>query len=393
MCSDGHYLNLPVVEDGRLVGIVDVLKLTYATLEQVRPRRPTPLASRPLLTSSLPLQIGTMNGDSGSDAGGGPMWGKFFESIGAAQDDDAQSVNSGSHAQGSTTLQTPKKPLHNRNDSFANSPIPEVMPGDSASAVGAAESDVGARGPASSTAPPASALVDDGTYVFKFKTPSGRTHRFQARNDMLDNLREIVVGKLASDPFFAPAAPAAEDETPAITPGPEDFTLSYTDDDGDLVHMTNDSDVVDSVKVARSQKTDRVVLVLSGGKSWEAAIKAQAPAPAPAPAPAAVLSPPAAPQQSSLPSLEEEEAETVAVQGLSTPALDEKLSSLSVEPASEPALVPPAKVHAHVKDTSATVPQGELVAGISKDLILPASIGFLGIVIVGVFAISRMSSK
>ena len=34
--ADGHYLNLPVVEnDGRLVGIVDVLKLTYATLEQV----------------------------------------------------------------------------------------------------------------------------------------------------------------------------------------------------------------------------------------------------------------------------------------------------------------------------------------------------------------------
>jgi hypothetical protein len=32
----GHYLNLPVVEeDGSLVAIVDVLKLTYATLEQV----------------------------------------------------------------------------------------------------------------------------------------------------------------------------------------------------------------------------------------------------------------------------------------------------------------------------------------------------------------------
>ncbi|TBU24970.1 hypothetical protein BD311DRAFT_809558 [Dichomitus squalens] len=30
-----HYLNLPVVEaDGRLVTIIDVLKLTYATLEQ-----------------------------------------------------------------------------------------------------------------------------------------------------------------------------------------------------------------------------------------------------------------------------------------------------------------------------------------------------------------------
>ena len=33
---DGHFLNLPVVEeDGTLVGCVDVLKLTYATLEQV----------------------------------------------------------------------------------------------------------------------------------------------------------------------------------------------------------------------------------------------------------------------------------------------------------------------------------------------------------------------
>lgn len=34
--KDGHYLNLPVLEsDGQLVAIVDVLKLTYATLEQV----------------------------------------------------------------------------------------------------------------------------------------------------------------------------------------------------------------------------------------------------------------------------------------------------------------------------------------------------------------------
>lgn len=34
---DGHYLNLPVMnEGGEIVGMVDVLKLTYATLEQVR---------------------------------------------------------------------------------------------------------------------------------------------------------------------------------------------------------------------------------------------------------------------------------------------------------------------------------------------------------------------
>jgi hypothetical protein len=34
--TDGHYLNLPVMnEAGEIVGMVDVLKLTYATLEQV----------------------------------------------------------------------------------------------------------------------------------------------------------------------------------------------------------------------------------------------------------------------------------------------------------------------------------------------------------------------
>lgn len=36
--TDGHYLNLPVMNDsGEIVGMVDVLKLTYATLEQVKP--------------------------------------------------------------------------------------------------------------------------------------------------------------------------------------------------------------------------------------------------------------------------------------------------------------------------------------------------------------------
>jgi len=36
LLSDGHYLNLPVMNDaGEIVGMVDVLKLTYATLEQV----------------------------------------------------------------------------------------------------------------------------------------------------------------------------------------------------------------------------------------------------------------------------------------------------------------------------------------------------------------------
>ena len=32
---EGHYLNLPVLENGTITGMVDVLKLTYVTLEQM----------------------------------------------------------------------------------------------------------------------------------------------------------------------------------------------------------------------------------------------------------------------------------------------------------------------------------------------------------------------
>jgi hypothetical protein len=32
---EGHYLNLPVLDNGIVIGMVDVLKLTYVTLEQM----------------------------------------------------------------------------------------------------------------------------------------------------------------------------------------------------------------------------------------------------------------------------------------------------------------------------------------------------------------------
>ncbi|TFY73490.1 hypothetical protein EWM64_g10521, partial [Hericium alpestre] len=37
-----------------------------------------------------------------------------------------------------------------------------------------------------------SAPADNGTYVFKFRTPSGNTHRFQAHHDSVEHLRDIV---------------------------------------------------------------------------------------------------------------------------------------------------------------------------------------------------------
>ncbi|KAI9445458.1 CBS-domain-containing protein [Lactarius indigo] len=240
---NGHYLNLPVVEeDGRLVAIVDVLKLTYATLEQMNH-----------MTTE-----GT--GENAQDAEGGPMWGRFFDSIGGH--DETESAYSGSHA-----------PADANNSSFSlshlqQSPHSEVHPNDSASVADDASAlgygghkVVGNIPSITGLAVPA----DDGTYVFKFRTPSGNTHRFQARKDDIENLRDIVSRKLTADPFFTEFKPINTDDP---VPDPLDFKLAYTDADGDTVLMTSDTDVTDAVKIARGGGVDRVVLIVQGGRGW-----------------------------------------------------------------------------------------------------------------------------
>ncbi|GMK55279.1 hypothetical protein CspeluHIS016_0203350 [Cutaneotrichosporon spelunceum] len=343
----GHYLNLPVVteDEGRLVGIVDVLKLTYATLEQIE----------------------SMNEETGSESGG-PMWSKFFDTLnqGAPEDDSVSAVSRHSSAD------TPSK-LHHQRHLSVTSPISEVMPGDSASAINENISDIGLRqGPASSVAPPA-LPDDDGTYVFKFKTPSGRTHRFQARHDSYDLLRDIVLGKLQVDPFFEPSS-----DSNAFVPDATCFVLSYNDDEGDLVDITADADVADAVRVARGQKSSRVVLSVHGGKNWEEAVRANAAAAAAA---------------------EEagEEAKPVAVPEKKIQTIPE-LPEVSVSDPAE-TLKDPHADPAHVPTYGATgvharniVEPNELIFGVlPKDMALPAAIGFLGVVIAGVFIASRTS--
>ncbi|KAG6845657.1 hypothetical protein H0H87_005864 [Tephrocybe sp. NHM501043] len=323
---NGHYLNLPVVEeDGHLVAIVDVLTLTYATLEQMN----------------------AVSGDGAvPEAEGGPMWGRFFDSIGH---DDGESVVSGSH-NGPSDVRSFQS-LHHL-DHVQQSPYSEVHPNDSASVVdddpvSALEGYPRAKGAAAAAAP---LPVDDGTYVFKFRTPSGRTHRFQARHDDIEHLREIVAGKLATDPFFTEYQFSDESST---RPDPIDFHLSYTDADGDSVLITSDSDVTDAVRVARKAGADRVVLFVQGGKGWAEAGADKSEAKAAAATAAA-----------------QNEVKEV-----------EKLEALAPEPTVyTPPPPPPAPIQ-------------EDVFGIPKDLLLPASIGALAVVIIGVFTISRLTAN
>ncbi|KAG8997711.1 hypothetical protein FRB93_013951 [Tulasnella sp. JGI-2019a] len=362
---NGHYLNLPVVEaDGRLVAIVDVLKLTYATLEQMN-------------------GLETNNAAASDGAEGGPMWGRFFDSFATANDDNESAI-SGSHNVGTDISQpipfaTPiRGGLAREHTHGVSSPFSEVHPNDSASVIH--EDEPHQFAPAAfgtgtvSNVGKGVALVpaEDGTYVFKFRTPSGRTHRFQARHDDVEILRDIVHGKLTVDPFFIEDEAKEHDGFPALVkPDPSDFSLAYVDNDGDTVLITNDSDVVDAVKVARTAGVDRVVLLIQGGRGWEKAEKdGETKADK-----KAVVEPAVEPVVAHV----DITRETISIND--NPSDHEKSSSdaTSNRQQQPPAINTP---FGNIDETQ--------VFGIPRDLLLPASLGFLGVIVIGVFVASRV---
>jgi CBS domain-containing protein len=343
---DGRYLNLPVVDvDGRLVAVVDVLKLTYATLEQ----------------------INSMNdGSNGDEGGGGPMWNRFWNSFGQT----AGSTGGGGADDNESAVSGSQQPSH-------AAPIPDtpgrfsaadlssdLHPNDSASAVAHQEDAASGLGLANGyTVAPVE--VDDGTYLFKFVTPSGRTHRFQARHDSFETIREIVCIKLSGDPFFdAPIPSQLEEEgaTLATPPDPNDFNLAYTDDDDDLVLMTADSDVQDSVKVVRKQGKDRVVLLLQGGRGWEEAA-------------------------SKLQNGGGDKANRKKIKE----SMDKQLQSVQEEEEKEQEEGEAMKAASKKKTASSKTDEELLFGVLPKELALPAAVGFLGVAVLAAVALTRTS--
>lgn len=201
---------------------------------------------------------------------------------------------------------------------------------------------------------------DDGTYLFKFLSPGGTTHRFVARSSDFVNLREIIAGKLATDPFFTSATLAASTSTSsnsgALDPG--DFNIHYTDDDADLVLLSSGGDLEDAVRTARKQGKDRVLLIIKGGKGWENAVQNQA----------AHYQQQAQAHNAALRAVKEEDDN------------DEQEVEKNMTNKGK-------KVKA-----DASAGDEELVLGfLKKDMVLPAAIAFLGVAVIGVFALSRGS--
>ncbi|MCJ1356222.1 MAG: hypothetical protein MMC33_006216 [Icmadophila ericetorum] len=338
---DGHYLNLPVMNDGgEIVGMVDVLKLTYATLEQ----------------------INTM---STADSEG-PAWNKFWLSL----DHETESVASGdAHSQSQSTRpqrshlasESHIRPTVERGDS--------VLPNESASHNGDHDSHselMMQEIPSSATTNP-----EDTPFPFKFKAPSGRVHRLQiVASTGMAELLSSVTAKLGNE-VESVGGPATYEDGKL---GDSGYALSYLDNEGDTVSITTDQDLLDAILSARFANRDKVDLFVHDPSK---------------PPMSATVDP--HPALSALPKIVTP-PESVAIRERRRQILsDEDDDELDVETPVRKR--DKGKGRAIEPPIQASPKQEQLVAGVPNELLLPGAIVTLAVVIVGVFMISRVGGS
>ena len=314
--------------EGEIVGMVDVLKLTYATLEQ----------------------INTM----GSGESEGPAWNKFWLSM----DNDTESIMSGEGSHRPTTPghrsmmeSEPGRPGFERGDS--------VMPHESASHRGDdAHSDEAlpsVESPVETEAP----------FPFKFKAPSGRVHRIQVlASSGVTELVASVTSKLGGEIEAVGGEATVEDGKL----GKAGYALSYMDNEGDTVSITTDQDLLDAVSLAKQGKRDKVDLFVHD--------PTQPPIPA-------TLDP--HPQLSKPPTPPESVSKTVAA--VAGAEEDEEEEDEAPAPKTVRSKRGPTAQQSKQQE------QPQVIAGVPNEMLLPGAIVTLAVVIVGVFAISRATSK
>ncbi|KAK3671424.1 hypothetical protein LTR78_008702 [Recurvomyces mirabilis] len=220
---DGHYLNLPVMnkENDEIVGMVDVLKLTYATLDQIN---------------------SMSTGDNE-----GPAWNKFWMSMDHGDTESQMSGEGSSHMQQSADPRSlMMSPEHGHRPGMDR--LDSVMPGDSASHNGAQEMDEQST---------FAGAAEDLPFTFKFKAPGGRVHRLQiVASAGLAELVSSVGDKLGSEADTIGGIPTFEDGKRSHT----GFALAYLDNEGDTVSLTTDADLLEAIALARQAQKDKVDL-------------------------------------------------------------------------------------------------------------------------------------
>lgn len=306
-------------ETGEIVGMVDVLKLTYATLEQ----------------------INTM----GSGESEGPAWNKFWLSM----DNDSESMMSGEGSHRPTTpghgsMISPEvtRPHLERGDS--------VMPSESASHQG--DDDLSE---AVEAIPP---VAEDTPFPFKFKAPRGRVHRLQVvASAGMAELIANVTSKLGSEVDAVGGAASVDDGKL----GQAGYALSYMDNEGDTVSITTDQDLIDAIALARQGHRDKVDLFVHDPSQPPIAATLD---------PRPNLAKPPTPPESVL--KDKADASAAAIEGNDEVHGKRTMGGKQTMPATK---------------------ESQLIGGVPNELLLPGAIVTLAVVIVGVFAFSRTSSK
>ncbi|KAG6917754.1 hypothetical protein DXG01_001292 [Tephrocybe rancida] len=254
---DTQRSNIPVVEeDGRLLAVINILSLAEASQNQVK------AASQEVAPPDVTEESR-------------PMLGRFLESTGRSDTPKAEPTESA----------TDDILLSPRSDA---STIESIVLADDLSAMSmsiASLTDVSTppttadarsppnpfrdlSSPKSAMSPLMSPSSDVEVYVFKFRAPNGNAHRIEARANDYKGLRDQLVGKLMTDPLFS-STPSPD---PSSRPDPNDFRISYQDDEGDDVAITDDNDVRHAIAASRKEGSDRVMLTIQGGQGWKTTV-------------------------------------------------------------------------------------------------------------------------
>ena len=309
---------------GEIVGMVDVLKLTYATLEQIN-------------------TIST--GDSE-----GPAWNKFWLSL----DNDTESMMSGDggshhHVAGRSLM----SPDHSKHGGHMDT---SVAPGDSASHTGA---DSPVRHHHDEPVVP----IEDIPFPFKFKAPSGRVHRLHiTASEGMAVLISQVIDKLGAEIDAVGGAATFEDGKL----GASGFALSYLDDEGDTVSITTDYDLKEAIIIARHGRREKVDLFVHDPEKPAVPVTVE-----PVPVVAELPTPP----MSTVPMSTMRRRRVISEDEESDEEDHHRVHSRSRRaPVAQEA--PP-----------------QIIAGVPNDLLLPGAIVTLAVAIVGVFAITRATSR
>lgn len=218
-------LNLPVVDDGEIIGIVEVLKLTYSTLNQI----------------SMMKNSTHGGSDTEENNSEGPAWNKFWTSL---DNEDTDSITSDSQA-GNNLIpdisQTEINQFSFNNDNLKPSDSISVTNIDNNSNIFNQNSSISTN----------TNLIDNKTlpFIFKFKSPLNRNHRISIKPiDGIDELKKLILSKLNAN------------EIEKLNDG--DFHISYIDDEGDVVAITNDQDLIDCVLIYKNSKNEKADLFI-----------------------------------------------------------------------------------------------------------------------------------